>query len=168
MCCELHTRGDCCRCALVGVVNECVSQDARNKQCQKYLLLFNMFLFLLYINIQTVFIATKWMVMSHEQNAGRNHDIEIGNKSFLMVEVFRYLGWTLTNQNSIHETIKSSLKLVNTYYNSLQNLLFSNLLSKNVMIAVYRTIILPVFCMGVKFDLSYLGRNINWGCWGRY
>ena len=70
MCCDLHTRGDCIRCALVGVLNECVNQDAWNKQGQNYPLLFNMFLFLLHINIQTVFVATKCMVMSHEQNAG--------------------------------------------------------------------------------------------------
>ena len=66
MCYELHTRGDCIRCALVGGMNECISQDAWNKQFQNYPLLFNMFLFLLYINIQTVFVATKCMVMSHE------------------------------------------------------------------------------------------------------
>ena len=154
MCCEMHTRGDHIRCALVGVMNECVSQDAQNKQCQNYPLLFNMFPFL-YINTQIVFVAAKCMVMSHEQNAGWNHNIEIGNKSFEMVEMFRYMGWTLTNQNSIHEEIKSRLKLVNTYYNSVQNLLFSNLLSKNVMIAVYRIMIFPVFCMCEKLDLSY-------------
>ena len=31
-----------------------------------------------------------------------------------------------------------------------QNLLSSRLLSKNLKIKIYRTIILPVFCMGVK------------------
>jgi len=127
MCWELHTGGDYIRCALVGVMNECVSQDAQNKHCQNYPLLFNMFLFLFYINTQTVFVATKCMVMSHEQNAGWNQDKDIGNKSFEMVEVFRYLEWTITNQNSIYEEIKSRLKLVNTCYNSVQNLLLSNL-----------------------------------------
>jgi len=70
MYCELHTRGDCIRCALVGVMNECVSQDARNKQCQNYPLLFNMFLFLFYATIQPVFVVTKCMVMSNEKNSG--------------------------------------------------------------------------------------------------
>jgi len=51
-----------------------------------------MFLFLFYINTRTEFVVTKCMVMSHEQNGGRNQDIEIGNKAFEMVEVFRYLG----------------------------------------------------------------------------
>jgi hypothetical protein len=47
---------------------------------------------------------TKYMVMSRDQNAGQNGNIQIGNKSF---EQFTYLGRTLTNQNSIHAEIKS-------------------------------------------------------------
>ena len=60
------------------------------------------------------------------------------------VEVFKYWGTTLTNQNSIHEEIKSGLKLGNACYHSVQNLLSSSLLSKNLKIKIYRTIILPV------------------------
>jgi hypothetical protein len=38
---------------------------------------------------------TKYMVMSQDQNAGRNGNIQIGNKSFETVEHFKYLGTTL-------------------------------------------------------------------------
>ena len=55
-----------------------------------------------------------------------------------------YLGTTLTNQNSIQEEIKSRLKLGDACYYSVQNLLSSRLLSKNLKIKIYRTIILPV------------------------
>jgi hypothetical protein len=48
------------------------------------------------------------------------------------------------NRNSIHEEIKSSLKLGNACYHLVQNLLSSRLLSKNTKIRIYRTIILPV------------------------
>jgi hypothetical protein len=41
---------------------------------------------------------TKYMAMSRDQNAGRNHNIRIDNSSFERVEVFRYLGTILTNQ----------------------------------------------------------------------
>jgi hypothetical protein len=79
---------------------------------------------------------TKYMVMSRDQNAGQNGYIQIGNKSFETVEQFKNLGTTLTNQNSIHEEIKSRLKSGNACYHSVQNLLSSSLLSKNVKIKI--------------------------------
>jgi hypothetical protein len=66
------------------------------------------------------------------------------------VQQFKYLGTTLTNQNSIDEEIKSRLKSGNACYHSEQNLLSSSLLSKNVKIKIYRTIILPVVLYGCE------------------
>jgi len=66
------------------------------------------------------------------------------------VEVFKYLGTTLTNQYSIQEEIKSRLKSWNACYHSVQNLLFSSLLSKNLKIKIYRNIILPVVLYGCE------------------
>jgi hypothetical protein len=66
------------------------------------------------------------------------------------VEQFKYLGTTLTNQNSILGEIKSRLKSGNACYHSVQNLLSSSLLSKNVKIKIYRTIILPVVLYGCE------------------
>jgi hypothetical protein len=43
----------------------------------------------------------KYMFMSRDQNAGRSHNIKIDNSSSERLEQFRYLGTTLTNQNSI-------------------------------------------------------------------
>jgi hypothetical protein len=42
----------------------------------------------------------KHMVMSRDQNTGWSHKIKNDNSSFEMVEQFRYLETTLTNQNS--------------------------------------------------------------------
>ena len=46
---------------------------------------------------------TKYMAMSRDQNAGRIHTVSIDNNTFERVEEFKYLGTTLTNQNSIPE-----------------------------------------------------------------
>jgi hypothetical protein len=56
--------------------------------------------------------------------------LDIDNSSFGRVEELKYLGTTL-NQNSIQEEIKSRLKLVNTGYHSVQNILSSSLPSNN-------------------------------------
>jgi len=84
------------------------------------------------------------MVMSRDQNAGRNHSVRIDNSTFERVEEIKYLGTTLTHQNSIPEEIKSSSRSGNACYHSVQNLLSSMLLAKNLKIKTYRTIILPV------------------------
>ena len=76
--------------------------------------------------------------------------MRIDNSIFDRVEEFKYLGTTLTNQNSIAEEIKSRLKSGNACCHSVQNLLSSRLLSKIVKIKIYRTVILPVVLMGVK------------------
>jgi len=55
---------------------------------------------------------------------------------------------SLRNQNSIQEEIKSRLKSGNACYYSVQNVLSSRLLSKNLKIKIYRTIILPVVLYG--------------------
>jgi hypothetical protein len=57
---------------------------------------------------------------------------------------YEYLGTKLTNQNSIAEEIKSRLRSGNACYYSVQNLLSSRLLSKNLKIKICRTIILPI------------------------
>jgi len=90
------------------------------------------------------------MVMSREQNAGRNHSVRIDNSTFERVEEFKYLGTTVTNQNSIAEEIKSRLRSGNACYHSVQNFLSSRLLSKNLKIKIYRNIILPVVLYGCE------------------
>jgi len=91
-----------------------------------------------------------YMVMSRDQNAGRRHSIKVDNGSFEGVEEFKYLGTTLINQISVQEEIKSNLRLGNACYHSVQNLLYSGLLSKNLMIKIYRTIILTVVLYGCE------------------
>ena len=74
--------------------------------------------------------------MSRDQNAGRIHSVRVDNSTFERVEEFKYLGTTLTNQNSIAEEFKSRLRSGNACYHSVQNLLSSRLLSKNLKIKI--------------------------------
>ena len=60
------------------------------------------------------------------------------------LEQFKYLGTTRKKENPIHEEINSRVKSGNAYYHSVDNLLFSSLLSKNENIKIYRTITLSV------------------------
>ena len=78
------------------------------------------------------------MVMSGDQTSGRIQNMKIDNRSFEKVEELKYLGKILTNTNSIQEEIKNRLKLGNACYFSVQNLLSSSLLSKNLKIKIYR------------------------------
>jgi len=88
--------------------------------------------------------------MSRDKNAGQNNSMKTDNSSFERVEEFKYFGTTLTNENFIQEEIKSKLKSGNACYHSVQILLSSSFLSKNLKIKIYRTIILPVVLFGCE------------------
>jgi hypothetical protein len=49
---------------------------------------------------------TEYMLLSRHQNAGQNHDIKIGNRSFDNMAQFKYLRTTATYQKMIQEEIK--------------------------------------------------------------
>jgi len=72
------------------------------------------------------------MVMSRGQNAGRSRNMKINNISFERVGDLKFLVTTLTYPNSIEEGIKSWLKSRNACYHSVQNILCSSLLYKNI------------------------------------
>jgi hypothetical protein len=98
------------------------------------------------INAET----TSYMSLSRYPNSGQNQNIRIANESFENVAKFKYLGMTLTNQNYIHDEIKSRLDLGNACYYSVHNLLSSHLISKNLKIKIYKTVILSVVLYGCE------------------
>jgi hypothetical protein len=68
---------------------------------------------------------------------------------------------TVTNQNDIHDEIKSRLNSGNACCHSVQNLFSSCLISTKLKIKVYKTFC-QLCCMGAKLGLSLWGRNIDW------
>ena len=66
------------------------------------------------------------------------------------MEQFKYFGITLTYLNSIQEETKSRLKSWHAFYHPVQNHLSFRLLSRNIRIKIYRTIILPFVFYGCE------------------
>jgi hypothetical protein len=85
--------------------------------------------------------------MSRCQKTGQRQSVKIRNRSIESVEKIKYLGTTLTDQNCIHEEIKSRLNSGNA---SVESLLSSRLLSRNIKVKIYKTIILPVVLYGCE------------------
>ncbi|KAJ4425766.1 hypothetical protein ANN_27389 [Periplaneta americana] len=93
---------------------------------------------------------TKYMIMSRDENIVRNGNIKIGNLSFEEAEKFKYLGATVTNINDTQEEIKHRINMGNACYYSVEKLLSSSLLSKNLKVRIYKTVILPVVLYGCE------------------
>ncbi|KAJ4444686.1 hypothetical protein ANN_06483 [Periplaneta americana] len=87
---------------------------------------------------------TKYMIMSRDQNIVRNGTIKVGDLYFEVVEKFKYLGATVTNINDTREEIKRRINMGNACYYSVEKLLSPSLLSKNLKVRIYKTVILPV------------------------
>jgi hypothetical protein len=93
---------------------------------------------------------TKYMLVSRCQKAGQRQSIKTASRSFEDMAKFKYLGITRTDQNCILEEIKSRQNSGNACSHSVQSLLSSRLLSKNVKVKIYKTIIMLVVLYGCE------------------
>jgi hypothetical protein len=91
---------------------------------------------------------TKYILMSRSQKRGQKRSIKIANRSFGDVAKFKYLGTALTDQNCMHEEVKSRLNSGNASCHSVPNFLSSCPLSRNLKVKIYKIIILPVVLYG--------------------
>jgi hypothetical protein len=88
--------------------------------------------------------------LQYFKNATNLLFIKTANRSFEDVAKFKQLGTTLTDQNRMHEEIKSRLNSGNACCHSVQSLLSSSLLCRKVKVKIYKTIILPVALYGCE------------------
>jgi hypothetical protein len=90
------------------------------------------------------------MLLYRHQNAGQNRDIKIAYRSFENVSHLKYFGTTVTNYNLIQKEIKCRLNSGNACHHSVQKLLSSRLLSKNLKITIYKNIVLFAVLYGCE------------------
>jgi hypothetical protein len=71
---------------------------------------------------------------------------QITNKTFEnVIGKCKRLRTTVTNRNYIYKDIVNKLNLEDALYYSVQNILSTRILSKNLKFEMYKTIILPVY-----------------------
>jgi hypothetical protein len=93
---------------------------------------------------------TKSILMPYYETSGQNQSIKIANGSFGNLVKLKYLLTAVANKNFIHKEFKCRLNSGNSCYHSAQKDLSSRLLSENIKIRMYRTIILLVILDGCE------------------
>jgi hypothetical protein len=85
----------------------------------------------------------QYILQSRHQTAGRNNYITV-DRSFENLAKLKYLADIVTNQKLIQEEIKSRLNTRKARHHSVESILFSPLLYKNLVINIHTIIISPV------------------------
>ncbi|PSN30365.1 hypothetical protein C0J52_25956 [Blattella germanica] len=93
---------------------------------------------------------TKYMVTRRNASCNANGQLMTNEGNFEEVAEFKYLGALITNSNEIQKQIKHRLNSGNACYYASQRLLSSQLLSKNIKLKIYKTVILPVILYGCE------------------
>jgi hypothetical protein len=90
------------------------------------------------------------MLISRHHSAGQSHTTNVANRAFVTVREFTYLRMTVTKQNLIHAEITTRLNSVAACYRSVPNISSSHLLSKDLKIKTYETIIFSAVLYGCE------------------
>ena len=97
--------------------------------------------------LEAIVDKTKNMVMSRDQNAGRNHNLKTDNSTFERMRL-KMFGKNFKESEFYLGKKEEQIEVREYFCHSVQNLLCSSLLSKIMKIKVYGTIILSVILYG--------------------
>jgi hypothetical protein len=100
----------------------------------------------LYVNIG----KKDYTLMSRSKDAGQNHNITTVTRSYGNVAEFKHLAITATNENLIQKKIERRAESGNVCCHSVQNLLSSCLMHKNINIKMYKPVTSPVLLYGCE------------------
>ena len=89
------------------------------------------------IDLAVTIEKTKYMEIERHRGMAGNEHFKIVSNSYEKLKTFKYLGSSMINQNYIKEEIKCRLKAGNSCYYSVQTLLSSRLLPKNLTIKIH-------------------------------
>jgi hypothetical protein len=76
------------------------------------------------VGLEVNTMKTGYIFLSRHQNSGRNHNINITDKTFENVEALEYLGVVVSHKGYIHEEIKNRLNFGNACYHAVQIFVF--------------------------------------------
>ena len=102
---------------------------------------------------------TKYMVTDRYSLYKGNGQLMINEGNLEEVAEFKYLGTIITNRNEMHKENKHRLNSGNGCYYALQGCLSSQLLSNNIKLKIYKTVILPVVIWMRNMDSYFEGRE---------
>lgn len=102
------------------------------------------------VNLKINENKTKYLRMSRDERRRSAQNITIGEHNFQGVESFVYLGAIIRNDNSMQFCIQDRIQAGNRSYHANKKLLQCKLLSRQVKLTIYKTIIRPVVTYGCE------------------
>ena len=102
----------------------------------------------------------KLLFVFRDHNAGQNHNMKIGDKSFESVTEFKHLGAAQKTRIAFMKKLRA--KRIHGLPATLKSRIFCLTVCYQ---KIYRTIIVPLVLHGCETCLWQWGRNIGWRCW---
>ncbi|KAJ4434303.1 hypothetical protein ANN_22857 [Periplaneta americana] len=101
------------------------------------------------------YYVREWINLAQDRDQWRAYvraamNLRVLYMPYVKVEKFKYLGATVTNINDTRDEIKHRINMGIACYYSVEKLLSSSLLSKNLKVRIYKTVILPLVLYGCE------------------